>query len=74
MYSVGTRFAWQRRARPPYAKNISYARIYGNVIPFVGILSYLLRTPIRGFIEFWTTAGKGLSGWGDATIHLPSRK
>jgi hypothetical protein len=69
MYSVGTRFAWQRRARPPYALDVTYARLGGNTFTLVGLLAYVLKTPIAGFIEFWTKAG-----WGDAQIHVPTRK
>lgn len=69
MYSVGTRFAWQRRARPPYGENITYIRLENNIVGLAGILTYLLTTPIAAFIEFWKTAGKD-----DATIRLPTRK
>lgn len=69
MFSVGTRFAWQRRARPPYAKDIIYARLHGNGISLIGLLAYVLRTPVSGFIELWKIAG-----FGDATIRLPTRK
>lgn len=69
MFPVGTRFAWQRRARPPYGENIIYQRLTGNTISLTGLLTYLLTTPISAFIEFWKTAGLN-----DAKIRLPTRK
>ncbi len=73
MYSVGTRFAWQRRARPPYAEDKTYWYDASNVVTFTGILSYILTTPVTGFINFWTTAGKTI-GSHLALIKVPSRK